>query len=48
MRKYGIKNINVGESPAIHFADDTNQINLSPTDRLETSCLKKIKEKEKQ
>jgi hypothetical protein len=48
MRRFGIKNINEGESPAMHFAGDTDQISLSLTSRLETSCLNKIKEKEKQ
>jgi hypothetical protein len=48
MRRSGIKNINEGESPAMHFADDTDQISLSPTGRLETFCLNKIKEHKKQ
>jgi hypothetical protein len=48
MRRSGIKNINEGESPAMHFADNTYQISLSPTGRLETSCPNKIKENEKQ
>jgi hypothetical protein len=47
MHRSGIKNINEGESPAMHFTDNTDHINLSPTGRLETSCLNKIKEKEK-
>jgi hypothetical protein len=48
MRRSDIKIINEGESPVMHFADDIDQISLSPTGSLEASYLNKRKEKEKQ